>query len=66
MSELVQGSKVFYVRQSPYIIVGKSMFAICRLCGEPVQDRQKKSAHFHKRCAWVVNSLRRRRQPFAR
>jgi hypothetical protein len=61
MEKYIQGAKVIYIRQSPYIMIGKSLFAICRLCGEPVDDRQKKSARLHKRCADALSAIYRKR-----
>ena len=54
MSEYYRGAKVVYIRSVPFIWIGKSLYALCRLCGEPVDDRKKKSARLHKKCAYLL------------
>ena len=54
MAEYYRGAKIIYVRKAPFIWIGKSLYALCRLCGEPVEDRQKRSARYHKKCAHLM------------
>ena len=61
MDEYYRGAKVVYIRETPHIWIGKSLHALCRLCGEPVDDRKKKSARLHKKCAYIMSSTYRRR-----
>jgi hypothetical protein len=61
MVEYFRGSKIVYIRKSPFVWIGKSLYALCRLCGEPVDDRQKRSARLHKKCAVQMVALYRKR-----
>jgi hypothetical protein len=62
MNEYFRGAKVLRIHNGRYIVIGKSLFALCGLCGEPVDDRQKRNARFHKKCAGIMSLVYRKKE----